>query len=102
MGLIVRRSDGAAGLQLSGRSLMTPTIEPAMINSLWSLCRILRLHNRLGKLQLSQQYPECAGVLMKPLAAGDPRRIGPYRLHLRLGSGGMGRVFLGSSPAGRA
>src|SRR6266567_3525088 len=73
-----------------------------MINSLWSLCRILRLHNRLGKLQLSQQYPECAGVLMKPLAAGDPRRIGPYRLHLRLGSGGMGRVFLGSSPAGRA
>ncbi len=39
---------------------------------------------------------------MNRLAAGDPRQIGQYRLHFRLGSGGMGRVFLGTSPAGRA
>ncbi|HEX4816822.1 MAG TPA: serine/threonine-protein kinase [Nonomuraea sp.] len=35
------------------------------------------------------------------LAAGDPRRIGPYRLLGRLGGGGMGQVYLGRSPGGR-
>ena len=39
---------------------------------------------------------------MEPLAADDPRQIGGYRLHARLGAGGMGQVFLGFSPAGRA
>ncbi|WP_107374494.1 serine/threonine-protein kinase [Streptomyces abyssalis] len=38
---------------------------------------------------------------MEPLGAGDPRTAGPYRLTGRLGQGGMGRVFLGESPAGR-
>jgi serine/threonine protein kinase len=38
---------------------------------------------------------------MDPLAADDPRQVGPYRLHGRLGAGGMGQVFLGVSPAGR-
>jgi eukaryotic-like serine/threonine-protein kinase len=35
------------------------------------------------------------------LRTGDPRLIGPYRLAGRLGSGGMGTVFLGRSVAGR-
>jgi outer membrane protein assembly factor BamB len=39
---------------------------------------------------------------VEPLAEGDPRQVGMYRLRARLGSGGMGQVFLGSSPAGRA
>ena len=39
---------------------------------------------------------------MKALAADDPRVIGEYRLRAQLGSGGMGRVYLGMSPAGRA
>ena len=39
---------------------------------------------------------------MKPLAADDPRVIGEYRLRAKLGAGGMGRVYLGLSPAGRA
>ncbi len=39
---------------------------------------------------------------MKALAPEDPRVIGEFRLRARLGSGGMGRVYLGLSPAGRA
>ena len=39
---------------------------------------------------------------MQALAAGDPRQLGAYRLHARLGRGGMGQVFLGFSPAGRS
>ena len=38
---------------------------------------------------------------MEPLSAEDPQKIGEFRLHARLGSGGMGRVYLGFSPAGR-
>src|SRR5579864_5584449 len=39
---------------------------------------------------------------MQSLGADDPRVIGEYRLRARLGSGGMGQVYLGLSPAGRA
>ncbi|HEV2244246.1 MAG TPA: protein kinase [Streptosporangiaceae bacterium] len=35
------------------------------------------------------------------LQSGDPRSVGPYRLLGRLGSGGMGQVFLGRSAGGR-
>ncbi|WP_437344842.1 serine/threonine-protein kinase [Streptomyces tubercidicus] len=35
------------------------------------------------------------------MEAADPRVAGPYRLLGRLGSGGMGRVFLGESGTGR-
>jgi serine/threonine protein kinase len=38
---------------------------------------------------------------MKALQLADPRLIGPYRLVGQLGSGGMGRVFLGMSAGGR-
>jgi serine/threonine protein kinase/outer membrane protein assembly factor BamB len=39
---------------------------------------------------------------LEALAADDPRVIGDFRLQSRLGAGGMGRVYLGFSPAGRA
>ncbi|MFY9929284.1 MAG: serine/threonine-protein kinase, partial [Streptosporangiaceae bacterium] len=39
--------------------------------------------------------------MVRGLEPGDPQLIGPYRLAGQLGSGGMGRVFLGLSPGGR-
>src|SRR6202012_220795 len=39
------------------------------------------------------------GAGMEPLSANDPRMIGEFRLHSRLGAGGMGQGYLGFSPA---
>src|SRR5580704_5451287 len=41
-------------------------------------------------------------MLVQPLASDDPAEIGGYRLRARLGAGGMGRVYLASTRAGRS
>jgi Protein kinase domain len=38
---------------------------------------------------------------MRPLSGDDPVQIGRYLLRSRLGAGGMGNVYLASTPAGR-
>jgi serine/threonine protein kinase len=38
---------------------------------------------------------------MEPLQPGDPGQVGNYRLLNRLGAGGMGQVYLGTTPGGR-
>jgi Protein kinase domain len=38
--------------------------------------------------------------LIRPLAQGDPQRLGGYQLIGLLGHGGMGRVYLGVAPGG--
>ncbi|WP_405541812.1 protein kinase [Streptomyces phaeochromogenes] len=49
---------------------------------------------------LSNGGPGAGGF--QPLEDGDPRIVGGYRLVARLGSGGMGRVYLSHTPGGRA
>lgn len=38
---------------------------------------------------------------MQPLMDDDPRQVGPFRIIVRLGAGGMGRVYLGRAADGR-
>lgn len=38
---------------------------------------------------------------MEGLTAADPQAAGEFRLRARLGAGGMGQVFLATSPGGR-
>jgi serine/threonine protein kinase/outer membrane protein assembly factor BamB len=61
-------------------------------------------HNRRRELSESKQVSDLSlrGVLLDTLEADDPRVIGDFRLQARLGAGGMGRVYLAFSPAGRA
>jgi serine/threonine kinase PknH len=38
---------------------------------------------------------------VEPLTSDDPSRVGQYRVHARLGAGGMGAVYLAFTPGGR-
>ena len=58
-----------------------------------------------GDLSAQSQLPlapELAVLGAKPLSRNDPAMVGRYRIHALLGVGGMGRVYLGSTPGGLA
>ena len=40
-------------------------------------------------------------LIVDPLTGDDPAEVGRYRLHARLGAGGMGTVYLALTPGGR-
>lgn len=49
----------------------------------------------------AHQTPRGSEDAVEPLRSDDPTHIGGYTLRGRIGSGGMGRVYLGESPAGQ-
>jgi Protein kinase domain len=63
------------------------------------------VYERLGGLDCDCDrivlFAERGVGLMQTLTSGDPQQVGQYRLLKRLGSGGMGQVYLGQSPNGR-
>ncbi|MBR7826665.1 protein kinase [Actinospica sp. MGRD01-02] len=58
--------------------------------------------NEQGAVDDNAVEHDYAAIGAEPLEAEDPRRIGAFPINAVLGSGGMGRVYLGLAPEGYA
>jgi serine/threonine protein kinase len=59
------------------------------------------VHHLEEKAVLSDIAARASQPQIKPLVAGDPQRLGGYEVRGRIGSGGMGAVYLGATPDGQ-
>lgn len=55
----------------------------------------------MGNARAARRTPRGSEDAVEPLRSDDPTHIGGFTLRGRIGSGGMGRVYLGESPAGQ-
>ncbi|MCZ9337924.1 protein kinase, partial [Streptomyces sp. TRM76130] len=55
----------------------------------------------MGKARVARRTPRGSEDAVEPLRSDDPTHIGGFALRGHIGSGGMGRVYLGESPAGQ-
>src|SRR5438067_11771405 len=85
---------------LSGRRLPSLDVLLAIVRACGEDETAWRERWQSGRAEVSEQ-DDAPRPVIAPLAPGDPRRVGPFRLRGLLGSGSMGRVYIAHTPGGQ-